>query len=535
MRKYVKRRLLLFKVKPFFIVFFLIFLVRVAYLFLYPRLWWDSYIYLGQAKYIFSLGKEGLWEVFRPPLFSLILGFFNKVVSLVIPLDLVGWGKFLDLVFSLAALYFFYLIFKKLYPEKHALLATLIFGLTPLFLKFTGLILTEPLAIFLGLVAFYLILENKYLGGGFFLALSFLAKFPQGILFFVVFLLLLFSKETSKFKKLSNLFLGFFLVLFPYLLLNFYFFKDPFLPFKTATEIITTYLWYYPQGSFYYFTHFFLKNPFYLFYFPALVFYFKKNKFPQRLFYFAGLFILLYFLYVPRKETRYLVLALPYFCFTFVPFLFYLRDRLDVFLSKKRLEFIFYTLLTFWLVYLFFFTGAVALFYYLFLAIVFFLITLLGLIFYLRKKIFKQPLSKIRKIFYCFILGLLFLVPFLISGIFFYYSPEESFFRLYTPYFSNLTGPILSSNPLPLAYGDQEIILLSDIAKAEEIYEREKKRAKYIILSDCDLPCPLEESCLKKKEAFFQKVKKENQLIFERKYYYPFKEKYCWAYLFKTI
>jgi hypothetical protein len=49
------------------------FLIRLIFLIKNPMLWWDSTVYLGMAKYIFSSGKIGLWEYFRPLLWPIIL------------------------------------------------------------------------------------------------------------------------------------------------------------------------------------------------------------------------------------------------------------------------------------------------------------------------------------------------------------------------------------------------------------------------------------------------------------------------------
>ena len=40
---------------------------------------WDSAVYAGMGKYIFSDGQFGLWEPIRPLTLPIILGFFWKI------------------------------------------------------------------------------------------------------------------------------------------------------------------------------------------------------------------------------------------------------------------------------------------------------------------------------------------------------------------------------------------------------------------------------------------------------------------------
>src|SRR3989344_1748702 len=40
---------------------------------------WDSAVYVGMGKYLFSHGQAGLWEPIRPLTLPIILGFFWKI------------------------------------------------------------------------------------------------------------------------------------------------------------------------------------------------------------------------------------------------------------------------------------------------------------------------------------------------------------------------------------------------------------------------------------------------------------------------
>src|SRR3989338_1546051 len=101
---------------PLFFILFFAFLVRVIYLFLNYPLWWDSHVYIGMGKYIFSGGQLGIWEVFRPILYPLLLGLFWKF-----GFNPIIFGKIMDLLLSLICIYLVYKIAKEVFNEKVAL------------------------------------------------------------------------------------------------------------------------------------------------------------------------------------------------------------------------------------------------------------------------------------------------------------------------------------------------------------------------------------------------------------------------------
>ena len=48
-------------------------------------IWWDSAVYLGMGKHIYSLGEVGLWESSRPLIWPLILGFLILYLKILQP------------------------------------------------------------------------------------------------------------------------------------------------------------------------------------------------------------------------------------------------------------------------------------------------------------------------------------------------------------------------------------------------------------------------------------------------------------------
>src|SRR3989344_4816748 len=285
--------------------------VRLFYLSLKHPLWWDSHIYIGMGKYLFSNGAMGIWESFRPLVHPIILGTFwksgfNPIFS----------GKLLDLTFSLVAVYLTYLVGKKIFNRETGLIAALIFSLTPLFIMFTGLILTEPLAITLALSGVYLFLDGnkkwKLFLSGILLSLSFILGIKLILKLYPL------NKEEvwGRVKQLITFSLGFGIVIIPYLLFNYYRYGNIFEPFLSGSQIVTTSTWVYGSGITFYLTQFFFRNWIYLFFFVYLYYFIKEKHWKdtgKNVLMLSALLFLFYFTFqVPRKEVRYLVTVLPF-------------------------------------------------------------------------------------------------------------------------------------------------------------------------------------------------------------------------------
>src|SRR3989338_4217094 len=89
-------KLLIKKHKLFLSIFLLFAVLKIFSLFVAQDIWWDSSVYVGMGKYIYSLGEAGLWESSRPLIWPLILGFFWKL-----NLDYILFGKLFVIFFSL--------------------------------------------------------------------------------------------------------------------------------------------------------------------------------------------------------------------------------------------------------------------------------------------------------------------------------------------------------------------------------------------------------------------------------------------------
>src|SRR3989338_3706940 len=84
---------------------------NLIFLNFYDDVWWDSSVYIGMGKYIFSLGKSGLWEESRPLIFPLILGIGWKL-----GFDAVYFGRLVSVIFAILVIILTYKIGIKLSP-----------------------------------------------------------------------------------------------------------------------------------------------------------------------------------------------------------------------------------------------------------------------------------------------------------------------------------------------------------------------------------------------------------------------------------
>ncbi len=455
-----------------FILFFSA-VIRISYLLLNYPLWWDSHVYIGIGKYIFSHGQLGIWESFRPLIWPFILGLFWKLHFNPFII-----GKLLDLIFSLIVIYLTYRIAHSLFSETIALWSAAICSLTPLFIFFTGLILTEPLAMVFGLIGIYLFIqplnpENNTTNhsstdsfnlffSGVFLGLSFLTKFPQGIWFGCTFLIIVVQQELGK-QKRNNLLThscGFLLIVIPYLLLNYHLYGNPFKAFIEGSKIVETSTWLYGSGFTFYFTQFFWNVPIYLFTGYAIYVGYKEKIYtqPQKLLLILiSIFTILYFLYVPRKETRYLVTILPF---------------LAILCSYA--------------------------------------------IIHIYQKLKNQPKPLITPLAFIILCCLLIFLS--LPDVIYIEQPPRFDTEIKTAIHQyNITGTILTSDPSFVSFLDHRIVTLDGIKYAPIIYQRQKNQYQLLFMNDCDLPCsPHNKTCLALKEKFITKIKNENIPIFKK-------------------
>ncbi|MBU1112202.1 MAG: phospholipid carrier-dependent glycosyltransferase [Nanoarchaeota archaeon] len=488
------------KEKYLFLTLVLALILRVIFLAQDYALWWDSYVYIGMGKAIFTLGEIGIWEPFRPLIWPFILGFIWKL-----GLPVLFIGKVLDVVFSLTAIVFAYLFAKKIGGKLVANIVAFIMAISLLLIMHTGFVLTEPLALSFGMLGLYFFVIRNYkekrdtkINGqvknnwfyliltGILLALAFLTKYPLGILWPSVMLIILLRKNKYHFGRYKKYFdkeewklklkewllisISFIIVITPYLILNYILYKNPFEPFLSGNWIVSTDTWLYGTGIWFYLINFFFVDIVFMLCIIPLGHYIWKRKWkdePWSLIVIPAVLITAYFSFsVARKELRYLVIALPFFAMM----LAFLVDY----------------------VYRYF------------------------------KKFEKPTIRPNALIFVMIIIIILSQWSFFGNNTFYetYYheelDDEISFMDRIVETISNNGNKeaILSSSPALLERLDLKIYPTGNYWEAKDIYGWNKHHIEFVYLNSCDFRCEEGDTeCQDNVDSFFELVRSENSLV----------------------
>ena len=284
------------------------------------EIWWDSAVYIGMGKYIFSYGQAGLWEPIRPLTLPTVLGFFWKI-----GLNPLIAGEIFILAISISVIFLTYTVSKKLFDKNTAIAASILISFSTLMLKAGSQLLVETLAVFFLLLGFCFYLNKKNFFSGISFGLAFLTKFPATLFLAIIFatdtLFIFIEKEkfSGFFKKYLYMGLGFLIITIPYFVFNYINYNDILLPLKSANYVINnvvdcTVL--HKQPFYYYFPILIKDNFLYLFFIAGfLTILLKKNKLnrlSQLQISFYVIAFLVYFSNLSCKTERYPILALPF-------------------------------------------------------------------------------------------------------------------------------------------------------------------------------------------------------------------------------
>lgn len=297
------------KHKVFLLILLLLFIVKMFSLFVVHDIWWDSSVYSGMGKYIFSFGEAGLWESSRPIIWPLFLGFFWKL-----GLDYILFGKLLAILFSLGILILTYLIAHDIFNKKVAIISSLFLALSQTFFLFNNILQTEIPSAFFVLLGFYFFVKKKYNLSGLFLGIAFMTRFFQ-IFAFIPLILLLFYlvvKKKESYRALFYFSLFFLIPVIPYFILNYFLYNDFFHPFLLQSFMTKYTGWVHHQPFDFYFINLLKENILVLFSLLALIFIFKKPSLNK-----ISLVLMFLFIFIPynlaaQKEMRFLITMLPF-------------------------------------------------------------------------------------------------------------------------------------------------------------------------------------------------------------------------------
>lgn len=333
MKKIFRKNLILLVILVFFII-------KLISLFVHHDVWWDSSVYVGMGKYVYSFGKAGLWEASRPLVWPIMLGFFWKI-----GLDYVFFGKLMVVLFSLGCSILVYVITLNIFNRKVALYATLFFCFSPTFFLFNNILHSEIISTFFLLLGIYFFIKKKHSLCGLFLGISFMTRLFDIFFVFLILVIYLFLayKKRESIKNLIIFFMTFLVPVVPYLLLNSYLYNNPFYPFILQSFMTKYTGWVFHQPISFYFVNLIKENILVLFAIIGCWIVFKRGNFNKRALLTIFLFIFILYNTAKHKEMRLLISVFP-FLYAFVGYGFV--NFVDLF--KKNKKWILFLLLIIW-------------------------------------------------------------------------------------------------------------------------------------------------------------------------------------------
>jgi len=298
-----------------------------------PLLFWDENIYLGNARS--HITQSNFTEDFRFPLLEYILAlvwFFTGESIFV--------ARLIIIIFTLASVFFLYLISKKFLPKNLSFLLCILFSLCPIVLLWGFHAYSDTPAMFFIILSFYFILklENKNILfialSGFAAALAFLTRFPAALFALSLSLYFVFNK---KFKALGIFILFFFIALIPWLIYNKIIYGNLIWDFQEQYFVISKWTFAEPVmkqinnlfSSLGYFIPFLM-----LFGISALTR--KKHKFNFLILIYTIISFIYYFFFVNLKLSRYYLSFLPFIFLLSFQGLFWFKSR-----RNKAIRFLF--------------------------------------------------------------------------------------------------------------------------------------------------------------------------------------------------
>ena len=300
-----------------FLSILLFFLAVQGYLFYYyDYVWWDSGVYLGMAKHLYSSGEVGLWENIRPPFLPLFLGIFWKA-----GLPFLLTARVIAILFSLATLFLIYKLGKQFSGWSVGTLSVALLATSATYLFLSSQVLSDIPSLLLALLGILFLIQEHTFFSGLFIGLSFLTRFPQGFMLCVAgaYLLLSLAQKQQTLKEFlrKTVFLGtgFALPIFIYLITNKVYFHSFLGPIFHAMEVIQTAPPNYVDIRYFYLVFLFLQI--YLFPFAVVSIYdsMRKKRYSTLiLLLLPCVFYFIYFALKESREPRYLLIFLPYFC-----------------------------------------------------------------------------------------------------------------------------------------------------------------------------------------------------------------------------
>ncbi|MFB6204402.1 MAG: glycosyltransferase family 39 protein [Candidatus Nanohaloarchaea archaeon] len=269
---------------------------------------WDSAIYVGMGKYLFTGGSTGLWEVFRPPLLPVVAGALWKI-----GMPSIGFTRLLALAFSFTGAGAVYFMVRDLYTKREAVTTVTLLLSSSLYFWYSNMLLTGLPASMLLFASLYLVEKENYMAGGALGGLAFLMRFPAAVVGPAAVAYVAYSYRDDWSTMVENAAVytaAFFAVAAPYLLAMHYYYGSMLKPFIRGVAIPAATANTYMFGLYYVFHT--LKSSPLLLAFPLGLYAVFRQRERNRYVFLSGLmFSYAFFTVFPHKEARFALLFLP--------------------------------------------------------------------------------------------------------------------------------------------------------------------------------------------------------------------------------
>lgn len=427
-------------------------------------LWWDSAVYIGMGKYIYSLGQSGLWEPARSLMMPVLLGFFWKAgINPAIA------GVILGVVFSAASILFLYLIIKELSGKKAAIIFSLLFALNIQLITYSKAVLTDIPAMFFALAAVWLLIKSRLVLAGAVTAMAVLTKFTSLILLPVMLAGILLRKK-EQLPGSKSFALGFSGLIVPYLVINTLVYKNPIYPIIAGQQLISSVVGNYtcPNSPIFYLNQTIIQIPLLLISLAAVIIVARKKDWRLAVVAASGTLLFFYHsLLLNCKDARY--------AFAFAPFFYILAAAVFSGLMKQKAK----AGLMRWAKW-----GLAA---FVVIQLIFSAVTAAQAV--IKSRSAASP-----------------------------YNDEFSSFLGG----KNITGEVWSTTPAIAVYADVQVNELMyypvlDNKKIRAMEEKLNPKVQYLVVNTCDIPCVRHDAdCQKKSEQLLNRIGKDFAAVYSK-------------------